>query len=102
MPTDERFMNLTEEQMDLIYEHYKIDNPPPKSSADPDFNNEEVEAVDEHFVDPDFDEVWDTLEQTEEEGFSAIDSLDPQSMSTQNPKEENLSENYIEDEWEEV
>jgi hypothetical protein len=77
LPTDPRYMDLTQEQIDLIYEHYIIDNPPKKSAyTDADYEKEEAKNAEynaqqskdegrlplqdhERFDDPDFDAEWD-------------------------------------------
>jgi hypothetical protein len=63
LPTDPRFMDLTTEQMDLMYEHFLIDSKPTiglptKTYHDPDYAKEENIQHDEKYHDPDFDDAW--------------------------------------------
>lgn len=60
LPTDHRFLELTEEQKGLLYVQYlKSIEPPPKevkSAHDDDY--EEPES----YVDPEFDALWDSMD----------------------------------------
>ncbi len=50
---------MTEEQYDLLYNHYLLDNKPIKVGAqDPEYEGEEPPVV-ESFADPEFNKVWD-------------------------------------------
>jgi hypothetical protein len=73
LPTDERFLSLTEQQMDLLYEHFKIDHPELRED-DKARDSEYDEAQDgmqmeqhEHYEDPDFDKAWNGEEEDTEE-----------------------------------
>lgn len=94
LPTDPRFQELTEEQLDLMYQHYLIDSKPSKrrnAGYDPDYDKEESKL--ERYEDPDFDAAWDA---TDEEDNSDIV---PQNVP------EVLPEGFIgadSDEWKEV
>ena len=49
---------MTEEQFDLLYNHYLLDNRPVKVGAqDPEYEGEEPPVV-ESFADPEFEKVW--------------------------------------------
>lgn len=93
LPTDERFINLTDEQKELLLEHYLIDNPDKASNgaaSDSEYDNEldknEREAKEEYdkekyadtlplpdegetesFADPEFDAEWDKEDVDEDE-----------------------------------
>lgn len=68
LPTDKRFQDLTTEQLDLMYEHFLLDNPPTEDNKlrDDDYDIGDDSAPDEggdipaveHFEDPDFDSAW--------------------------------------------
>lgn len=64
LPTDDKFLNLTEEQMDLMYEHFKLDHPElqkqeDNKARDSDYDNEQDGIpAQEHFEDPEFDKAW--------------------------------------------
>lgn len=80
LPTDDRFLDLTDEQMELLYHHYMIDNKPVKSSSSAKDNSYEEP---ESYHDPDFADEWDSLETGQEQESADIQDIQ-------------------EDEWEEV
>jgi hypothetical protein len=62
LPTDPKYQALTQMQLDLMYEHYLLDNPPveeeTKPANDPTYKEDEPEQYD----DPDFKHVWDNMD----------------------------------------
>jgi hypothetical protein len=73
LPTDDRFLNLTEEQMDLIYEHFKLDHPEldkqqDEKARDSEYDNEQDSIpAQEHFEDPEFDKAWSGMDEEDDE-----------------------------------
>ena len=88
LPTESRFLDLTEEQLELMYQHYLIDNPP-KAEKTNSAHDPEYEEPPEAFYDPDFDEEWEKL--GKEEPIDEHSSEQQNTPSINNPKE-----------WEEV
>ena len=73
LPTDPRFQDLTSEQYAFLFEFWKKENAPKKSSAhDDDYDD----AVDENgipynqqkYIDPDFDAEWNNLTIEDDDG----------------------------------
>jgi hypothetical protein len=60
LPSDPRFLDLTEEQLDLMYEHFLIDADNLLKKKPPTSEDRDVET--EHYYDPDFDEAWNDVE----------------------------------------
>jgi len=63
LPTEDRFLNLTEEQLQLLYHHWELDiqaakKPRNGNTNDPEYKDDEPE----HYHDPDFDKEWDADE----------------------------------------
>jgi len=58
LPTDPRYLDLTEEQKDLMFEHYKLDNTDTVTHKAGEVNEEGAVIEPEHFDDPDFDKEW--------------------------------------------
>lgn len=93
LPTDPRYRDLTEEQLELLYEHYLRSLPPEEKDEpdkedgkfrDPDYKEPDgtEETVDsdgavipehEHFEDPDFADAWNADDEEEflEDGNSS-------------------------------
>lgn len=87
LPTDERFINLTEEQKELIWQHYLLDNP-------------EIAKKVSQF-DPEFEEEWNSLGKDEEtskpeETYEDIDIEQSMEEFLKERPEMSLPENYIE------
>ena len=64
LPTDSRFTDLTEEQLDLMFQHYLLDAKPvktKKSAEDPDYEEPE------HYDDPDFEAEWKKAEDEDQD-----------------------------------
>lgn len=128
MPTDPRYTSLTQEQVELIYQHHLIDNPPPPEDTkarDEDYESEEsaVEGYDgeeakeegrlpiqdhESYADPEFDDEWNATDEEEEISPSEVLSENDSEDEFLGLGNENLSEankgiqNHDEDKWEEV
>lgn len=128
LPTDSRYTDLTEEQLDLMWEHYLLDNPPqePKGTQDSEYDTAEAEAdgyetpegeeiVDkehrlplanqEHFEDPDFNAEWDA--EDEEDNTDIVGENSPEE-DFQTIGDESMVDSNVpmdldnEDEWKEV
>lgn len=48
-----------------MHEHYLLDNPPVQNSGD--FDDDTVENATEHYEDPEFDSIWDNLDELQGE-----------------------------------
>ncbi|MMZ43505.1 hypothetical protein D1872_50570 [compost metagenome] len=103
MPTDERFLNLTTEQLSLMAEHYALDQRKhisPEAANDPDY--EEPES----YHDPDFDAEWETGLESEKSGRDSLSENPPHEVSEPFGEDfeilENLPSNASNGEWEEV
>lgn len=75
LPTDERFLSLTEEQKEFIWENYLLDNPDLKKK------------LQNRFHDSEFDEIWDNLEKAPSE-----DAQDGSVVSEEDNTEEDYSD----------
>ncbi|MNC42949.1 hypothetical protein D3C75_917830 [compost metagenome] len=66
LPTDERYLNLTEEQIHLLWLHWhkKYSIKPKKTTSDQEYSEEEPES----YYDPDFDAEWDSMSGEEGKG----------------------------------
>jgi hypothetical protein len=65
LPTDQRFLDLTDEQREYIWHNYLIDNP------------ELEKKLKNRFDDPEFDKEWDKLDEEPQEGSSKpLESLE--------------------------
>jgi hypothetical protein len=127
LPTDSRYIDLTEEQLDLMWEHYLIDNPPPepqgiqdteydKAEADTDgyeVPDEEIQdkehrlplANEEHFEDPDFDAEWNAEDEEDDSDIVGENSSeeDFQSVGDEEMVDTGVSIDFgNDDEWKEV
>ena len=93
LPTDPKFTNLTTEQMNLMYEQYKIDTAPSKATlVDKDYDKEEQKL--ERYEDPDFDEAWDNPNSGEDDSIIVPENLvEPESHRVDDANA---------DDWEEV
>jgi hypothetical protein len=80
-PTDSRFMDLTEEQLDLMYEHLVIDTGVDVQPKQPDKEVKDDKARDdsykddepEHYADPDFEEEWAIMEDIHKEELEHLE-----------------------------
>lgn len=67
LPTDQRFIDLTEEQLALLFAQYqRINAPQPNNTAARDDDYPDVESDDpnlnkQKYIDPDFDEEWENM-----------------------------------------
>jgi hypothetical protein len=112
LPTDPRFLDLTEEQLDLMYAHRMRELAPTRNPAytDSDYDKEEAEAEGqnsqegngearlpiqdfESYKDPDFDDEW-----------NADDGEDDSDIIGENPSESDSGGFDLDDpdDWEEV
>lgn len=64
LPTDERYINLTEEQKEFLWENFLLDHP------------EIQKKLENRFYDPDFDKEWEKLGNGDEEEEKAETSDD--------------------------
>jgi hypothetical protein len=104
LPTDPRYTDLTEEQMDLLYYHYERTIPGKWKTND---NAGVDEEGPEYYFDPDFDSEWNA---EDEDGIS--DSTDvgenyfnasPESSEEGDTNHTNLPKSSEDDgEWQEV
>jgi len=82
LPTEDRFRNLTEEQLQLLYHHWEIDleqakRPKGNVANDPDYNEDEPE----HFYDPDFDAEWNADDEGGEAPSNMVGEFPPETPS---------------------
>ena len=118
LPTDSRYLDLTMEQLDLMYEHFLLDNPLPNEgnnkARDGDYDkeysstdretDEDVPNIpdNESFSDPDFDSAWNN-----EDESGDIDNIE-ENIPPSGVPDEDLSEDgggksdINSEEWEEV
>lgn len=61
LPTDERFLNLTEEQRDFLWENFLLDHP------------EIQKQLENRFYDPEFDKEWEKLDKEEDQDTNSED-----------------------------
>ena len=128
LPTDPRYTDLTEEQIDLLYEQYIRLHPPPTPpeqdgkarDEDYDMDSDLVEGYDpeqakedgrlpladsESFSDPDFDEEWDRIDEVSDSDIVPENSSDEDFQGTDEgdfiPMESPI-DLEDDDEWEEV
>lgn len=88
LPTDPRFLDLTEEQLELMHQHFLLDNPsrqPDNKGRDSEYDNYEKETPTgepaeegrlpikdfESYSDPDFEKAWEEMD--EEQDTTSID-----------------------------
>lgn len=107
LPTDARFQDLTEEQINLIWEHYKLDNNeasrPTPAAHDPDYEKDTGIVGDGKFVDPDFDAAWDADDAGSGQIPSVIIPQNPPKIELREEDEgANVPSIHDKDEWEEV
>ena len=124
LATDDRFLNLTDEQKDLMYEHYLIDNPAKESDTkDEDYDNAQTDAENEakgvskdtdylpfpeegteRFADPDFDSEWDTDEEDSDSDSVEENSSesDFEALGEENGEDTDFPKEDDSDEWEKV
>lgn len=100
LPTDPRYMDLTEEQMDLLFYHYERTLPGKWKTN----NNPEVdEEGPEYYFDPDFDAEWnaeDEISDSDDVGENHLNASSEPSEEGTTP--ENLPKSGDDDEWQEV
>ncbi len=124
LPTDPRYRELTEEQLDLLFIHYQRLNPPPEEKEDNKARDEDYDAEDakseahessdnesgrlpiqdfEHYEDPDFDAEWNS-EDEEEYDSDIIDENPPLDDFEEVGEAETIDtkSDMIKDDWEEV
>lgn len=106
LPTESRFQDLTEEQLDYLYENWLRLNPPkqkPRAAAeDPDYEAEE--GARENYSDPDFDEYWNNPDSADFSGSNSVGKTIAQQGSEGQPIPSSLGVQIpsIPDKWEEV
>lgn len=66
LPTDQRYLDLTEEQKDFLWENFLIDNPEVKK------------RIANRFYDPEFDAEWDKLVAEEEANVDTTKDSEPE------------------------
>ena len=118
LPTDPRFTDLTEEQLDLLYAHRQRENAPDRNPAytDSDYDREEADAEGynaqeakgegrlpiqdfESYKDPDFDDEWNA--EDGEDDSDIVGENPPESGSNDfDPEEERME--FDPNDWEEV
>jgi hypothetical protein len=66
LPTDERYLSLTSEQKDFIWENFLVDHP------------EDEKKIKNKMFDPDFDEEWEALgkEKSDGDDSDVMDDID--------------------------
>lgn len=123
LPTDSRWTDLTQEQLDLMMEHFLLDNPPKVSAyTDADYDKEEdkVEGYDgqkakeegrlpiqdhESYNDPDFDAEWNTQDEVSNSDIvgekSSEDNFEILGETPDDDIKKGIDLNKA-DEWEEV
>lgn len=107
LPTDPRFMDLTDEQVELMFQHFLIDNPTVKKKVE---NEDGTYAEPDRYYDPDFDDAWnDTDEEEVEEpdyegkDLERVNAILDQYRDTPSDEGDQYQEPVSEDEqWEEV
>ena len=64
LATDTRFLDLTEEQLELMYQHYLLDNPQTSNTKEDTGGTHDPDYLepDKRYHDPDFDEEWDNID----------------------------------------
>lgn len=72
LPTDPRFIDLTEEQLELLFAHYQRLNAPTNTTAArdedyPDGQTDDPNLNKQKYIDPDFDEEWEKMEAVDED-----------------------------------
>lgn len=106
LPTDSRFLDLTEEQKDLMYEHFIIDNPTtkeqPDNSQDRDdyeeaLNDADKEAWEEHGVANDYSDTLPLPDPGDSESFADPDFDAEWNAQDEESDSEEVSENESED-----
>ncbi len=73
LPTDQRFLDLTSEQRELLWENFLLDNP------------EIAKKLKDRFHDPEFDEIWEAMSEESQEGAEdpesdSLDISDPEDL----------------------
>jgi len=93
LPTDSRFLDLTSEQKELIYEHLLIDNP-------------DLAKNSESYYDPEFEDLWEEHAPIEDSTEGLFEETENGGQLPNIPGKENLfedsTEETSEDRWEEV
>lgn len=105
LPTDNKFLDLTEEQLDLMYCHWLLDNKPIKTGIqDQDYQAEEDKN--ESYHDPDFDEEWNRDVEDEINTTSTISMIGKNNPNQQTEHKLPTVKSDIDlndkDQWEEV